>query len=57
MIPLTSKECESYLNRANCHICKKIFEINTPPKEIIVKLQTIVIIQLKPDVLHIVCVI
>ena len=57
MIPLTSKECESYLNRANCHIRKKIFEINTPPKEIIVKLQTIVIIQLKPDVLHIVCVI
>ena len=26
MIPLTSKEYESYLNKVNCHICKKKFE-------------------------------
>ena len=40
MIPLTSKDYESYHNQANCHIWKKSLKINTLLIKIIVKLET-----------------
>ena len=57
MTPLTSKDYESYLNQVNCHIFKKSFEINTVLIKIIVKVATVVTIQVNTEVLRIVYVI
>ena len=47
IIPLTSKEYESYLYQKDCHIFKNSLMI-----KIIVKLKTIAILQVNTKVLH-----
>ena len=50
MMPLTKKGYESNLNKINSHTCKK--KLNRLMIKIIVKLKTIVIIQINTEVLH-----
>ena len=45
VIPLTKQEDESYVNQINCHIFKKSSSITTLMMKFVVKLKTIVIIQ------------
>ena len=54
MIPLTTKEFESYFNHKNCHICKKKFEDKYTTDKNIVNLG---IIQVNTVVLQIVYII
>ena len=53
MILLTNKDYESYINQTSCQICKKSLKINTLLIKVLVKLGTIVNIQVNTEVLHI----
>ena len=57
MIPLANEQQESYEKGKICYICKKRSNINTLVIKIIVKIKTIVTIQVNTEVLHIVFVI